>query len=420
MSYLTEITLPTSYVEAKDLMTRINTHKNFVVPCHDIDLIEKIKSRFPHSAIYMPRCIIEARGCLRVSLPVKKLSVSMTMHNCRIWLFKTCRLKSIEQKIAEMCGSIVSFDDANVVVVDRPDDKHVVNAFKRGIPVVGTQWIEDSYRIAHEEDRLRFNHDAMSTTKDYQIKPFFQLHFKFCIRNPEPRLKQMLIENGASILYGNENCLTHVVVTEQEYENFVASRSKLAKQKKQNDGPQPVKKVSVDFLVQCVNLGHYITREEYLMQKSNTIDPNVIVKQELPTQTAENQITQLRAVDNVASDTYRHNPMQQVNHRTTATITSPSMASPNSESHAKLLPPPLPRSASTRQRQQQQQQTSPQTPSPPEEMSEMILNALSAFETAQTQMASTQMRRLPDSELKIEQLYEPSQQLFWNENVRKH
>lgn len=355
------------------------TTRYFVIPTIKDDLIKKIRSKFGKSVIYLPRAIIEARGHHRVNLPARNLAVSLTMYSCRVFLVRTCDLPSIRNKIHEMCGTIVSsFNEGkpNVVVTDKADDKYCSRAFKRGIPVVSRDWVDDNYNSANDEDNGLFNLDAMLSLAEHQIRPFYGLHFKIALRGSGAKIKRMITENQGHVIYGNENCLTHIVASQQ---------SQLDPNENSESNGRP-KMVDIDFLELCIESGYHLTKKEY-RERRNLSSAQVFIKQEPQTQCRERFIV----------------PKEEINSQQ-----RPSNHSNSGAENQSMLPPPSSATRPLRPHQQQQ----------PDNVNDMILKALS-FETAQTQLASTQMRQLPDRELRIEQTFEPSQQLYWNDNVSR-
>lgn len=361
-------------VKCCELDTLVKSMRYFVIPSGRDDLVKKIRSRFEKSIIYLPRAIIEARGHYRVNLPVRSLAVSLTMYNCRVFLVRTCDVASIKNRIHEMCGTIVSsFSDGkpNVVVTDKADDKYCSRAFKRGIPVVSRDWVDDNYNIANEEESSSFNLDAMLSLGEHQIRPFFGLHFKIALKGSGAKIKRMITENQGHVIYGNENCLTHIVTSQKSPHHDTNENV-------ESSGKPRI--VDVDFLELCVENGYHLTKKEYLEHKNSQVP----VKQEPQAEFQDDMVTPKEEIIS----------QQRTNNFGTS----------GSENHSMLPPPSFP----TRPFRPQQQQ--------PDNVNDMILKALS-FETAQTQLASTQMRQLPDRELRIEQTFEPSQQLYWNDDA---
>jgi len=341
----------------------------FVIPTFSSELIKKVRSHFEKPIIYLPRAVIEARSFFRVNLPVRNLASSLTMHHCRVFLVKSCNQTSIKQKIYEMSGTVVtSFNDnnPNVVIADRADDKYCARAFKRNIPVVSKDWVEENFLTAREEESSFFNHDAMSLVKEHRLKPFYGLHFRINVKNFESDIKKLILDNQGHIIYGNENCLTHIV----EESDMVTESDNLDQSREH--GP---KTVDAEFLKLCVDAGYYIGKREYRDLRTMSI-----VKQE-------------KVSPSIVHDGQRSSPII-------------SRFDSDSIENQTMLPP-----VSTPRPIKQHQQ--------PDAMNDMILRALSTFETTQTQLASTQMRRLPEPELRIERTFEPSQQLFWNDSTSR-
>lgn len=348
-------------IELETLSSRM---RFFVVPCADDGIIKKIRTHFEKPIIYLPRSVIEARSFHHIELPVRNLAVSLTMIHCRVFLVKSCDKQIIRYRINEMCGTVVtSFNgNPNVVIADRADNKYCAKAFKKKIPVVSKSWIDDNYSVATEEDGNYFNHDAMSNIVDHQIKPFYNLYFKFLERGSVQHIKRYITENQGHIVYGDESCLTHIVSSRCESTDSVDSATDCK-------ATQKPKIVDSEFLMKCLEVGYYIPKKEY-----SEIYPKVNVKTEKSSQPIE------------MNEENKYNPTHDsYNHKIQETI---------------LMPPPsVTRSASETTMS----------------MSDMILKALSTCEPAQTQQISTQIRRLPDREIQIERTFEPSQQLYWND-----
>lgn len=342
----------------------------FVIPYPKDELIKKIRDRFKSSIIYLPRAIIEARSHFNVNLPARSLVVSLIMHNCRIFPVRNCDLPSIKTRINEMCGDIApnfSEGNPNVLLTDRGDNSYCSKAFKRKIPIVSRDWIDENYNLAYEDDKVFFFRDALESVKEHQIKPFYGLYFKLNIKNSGPLVKKLITENQGHIIYGNENSLTHIVESEGDYSDRPLEK---------RDEP---KIVDIEFLTLCARNGYYLTRKEYNEYLAIT---RVAVKQE-----------------NVSPPS---SPVEALVEENSTPPTTNGCSRMNG--NQTMLPPPsVPRMA----RQQS------------DSMNDMILKALSTFETPQTQLASTQVRRLPDPELRIEQSFEPSQHLYWSDSVSR-
>lgn len=343
----------------------------FVIPNLRDDLVKKIDDYFEKPRIYLPRAVIEARGHSQVDLPVRSLAISMTMYSCQIFLVKNCNLSDIRDKIYSMAGLVAkNFSDTNinVVVVDKADNKYCAKAHKRNIPVVSRKWVDDNYMAAMEEESGFFNKNALETIGDYRIRPFFGLHFKINAGAAGFHVKKLITDNQGHIIYGNENCLTHVV----RHPNHDMPESD---EQSGSISSQKPKYVDEEFLKTCVESGYYVPKRDYHHTKIST--DVIAVKQE-----------RLSPENFHAQTEKNYMPME----------TNEGCLSIN-ENQAILRPPQI----SSPLRQQ------------PDNMNDIIIKALA--EPAQTQLAFTQMRRLPDPELRIERTYEPSQQLYWNDNA---
>lgn len=355
------------------------TIKYFVIPTSSEDLVNKIKNRFEKRRIFLPRVVIEARNHFNCQLPVRSFAVSLSMLRCHVFLVKSCAKDDIRQKINEMCGTIVSsFSDSklNVVVTDRSDNKYCLKAVKRNVTVVSKAWVTKNFNIACEEDDSFFNHDCLDNIHEYQIAPFLGLYFKISAKDSVPEIKKMILDNQGSIVYGDDNRLTHIVTAPMRlgtYGNNLTMEDDIGSEK----AKLKPRAVNIDFLRQCVNLGHYLDTKEYHERQLGSC---LMIKQE------------------------RISPIpKHKEDNCTPSVLSP-VKSPNSnvgDNDALLMPPPTPRSV-----KQNRQQA--------ETLMDLDM-ALSSMETAATQPCSTQMRRLPEPELRIEQTFEPSQHLYWNE-----
>lgn len=353
--------------------------KYFVIPTYSDDLVNKIKNRFEKRRIFLPRVVIEARSHFNCHLPVRNFAVSLSMMRCHVFLVKSCAKDDIRQKINEMCGDIVSsFSDSklNVLVTDRSDNRYCQKAIKRNITVVSDAWVTENFKIACQEDASFYNYDSLSSILKYQIRPFLGLYFKINTTESVSEVKKMILENQGSIVYGDDSRLTHIVTAPMRpgaYGNSHTMEDYIGSEKA-NLRP---KTVDIDFLRQCVSLGRYLDTKEYCERQ---LGSGIMIKQERISPTPD----------------HREN-------NCAPSVLSPVML-PNknvADNNALLMPPPTPRSV-----KQNRQQA--------ETLMDLDM-ALSSMETAATQPVSTQMRRLPEPELRIEQTFEPSQHLYWNE-----
>lgn len=352
--------------EKEDQIHRLPKYlKHFVIPQYREDLIERINSHFDKALIYLPRAVIEARSQYRVHLPVRTLTISLTMFKSRVFLVKSCDTPDLRSKILRMSGTVVSNfkkHEPNVVVTDRGDRKYCIAAFKNKIAVVSKDWVDKNYNKAMEEDTIHFNHHAMTTVEEHRVKPFFGLYFRIEVKDSDGSIKRMIIENGGRIIFGDQNCLTHIVGPPKQ------NSSTGSTQDATSQGPKKPKYVDIDFLKACVEHGHYLRQKDYLQK------PKVIIKLEKPS-----------------------TPPKVIDENSTPPLI------PYNLSGNSTMPPPI----------------NPRSHREPDRMNDIILKALSTIETTQTQMPSTQMRRLPDPELRIEQTFEPSQQLYWNDSTSR-
>lgn len=376
-------------IQAKELESLPKQTRLFVIPTTSNDLLKRIRSRFENSRVYLPRAVIEAIGFRRTTLPVRRFAVSMTMHDCRIFLVKSCDVPNIRGRINEMSGVIASsFHDKSldVVITDRADDKYCSKAFKRGIPVVSSDWVDDNYNRASEEDISWFNHEAKTTLKEHQLKPFYGLYFKSLVNDSGVQLKRLITDNQGKIIYGDQKCLTHVVV-HKENSDMRADDSKNSPAK---NGQKQIKTVDIDFLKTCAELGYYLTRREY--REHQQMKSHTIIAKEPCTQskTFEQPLKTIQTQNGASDSIYDNTNSAKINNHTKSA----------SEDPPSMLPPPSVARVSKHN----------------DIMNDIVLRGLSMFETPQTQQASTQMRGLPERNLEIETVIEPSQQLYWSDN----
>lgn len=381
-------------IQAKELETLPKQTRLFVIPHAASDLIKRIRSNFDCARIYLPRAVIEAIGHLGTTLPVRRLALSMSMHNCRIFLVKSCDIPSIRSRINEMSGVIASsFHDSalNVVITDRADDKYCSRAVKRRIPVVSRDWIDDNYNRSNEEDSNWFNHDAKTTIREHQVKPFYGLYFKSLVSESGAKLKKLITDNQGKLVYGDQKCVTHVVVSKEDENSKLADDNKSLSEKTSTKQP---KIVEIDFLHMCDEVGYYLTKREF--RDRQQMNSNTIISPEpttTPTKTPEQPLKTIQ-------QSQRSNRTLSLPDNTCSPIISNNRARQSREDQQSMLPPP----------------TIPRSTKQNDSMNDLVLRGLSMFETPQTQQASTQMRRLPEQHLEIEPLLEPSQQLFWSDN----
>lgn len=382
--------------------------KYFVIVESNEDLIKKIRRHFEKPVIYLPRAIIEARGLKQVVLPVRSLAISLTMFRCNVFLVKSCNLPDIRKRINEMSGSLApNFYDTEptVVVTDQADDKYCLKAHKKNIPVVSRNWVDDNYTMAMQEDSAFFGQSASETIEMHLVKPFYGLYFKIMVKNCPIKIKELILENEGTIVYGDDNRLTHIVDSTDIVDDIYSTSN--LKSVKKEAGP---KIVNIDYLETCGRLGYYITKKEYLELRRSNKPKNeqtcfivdVSIKQERlsPDPSEENLTPQRQHIypqppARLKGSLLSVEPSPQLS---TSMTKTPAIATPPSSTETGVLGAPR-----TSRRQ-------------PLDVNDMILKALSSCEPPQSQMASTQIRRLPESKLLIEDVFEPSQQLFWNDN----
>ena len=414
-SYI-HLNIQTVVMQVDELESHRAITRYFVTPTLRDDVIRKIREHVEKPIIYTPRAIIEARGYLKVALPVRNLAISLSMFKCQIFLVKSCNIARLKNKIHEMCGTVVTnFSDskqkANVVVTDMADNKYCSRAYKLGIPCVSKDWIESNYSIACLNDPSVFNHDALSTIPEHQIKPFHGLHFKISLPHQNTQiLKKLIIENQGKIVYGNENSHTHIVSKECKDTSHTSHDD--SGQMKDNQEPRVV---SSNFLEVCAQQGYYLSKKDY-REHLETMHV-VIVKEERRSPDISQQHHHDRNHYHQQQELYYHQQQLLQTARSEEGFTPP-----NLPIKAQFTAPTFP-VVDCNNSTENQSMPPPLVPSQqPDRVSDMIRKALSSFENgAPTQLASTQMRRLPERELVLEQTFEPSQQLYWSDSVtRRH
>lgn len=371
--------------EIKDLT---KDTKYFVIPCSsDTKLVSTIKNHIHKPVIYTARCVVEARKYRQMTIPSRSLAISLSMVDCQIFLTRSCNTEENQRQINEMCGTVLGdFNNPklNVVVTKRADDKYCAKARSRKVAVVSEDWIKDTYQMSRStEDHM--NHDAMSQLTTYQIRPFLGLTFKITLPQLGKELRDLINNNGGSLAFGQTEGITHVV-------------SKYYPDDERSDNHVP-RVVDVEFLRACDRVGYYMSKKCYREYRAESM---VAVKQERlspnPSSMQENGMFG-------SHDCFT--PPQQNPQSTLSSIKSNGCDRMNEN---QSMPPPLPSMA----RQARQQG---------DNMDAIIRRALSSFEnsTQQTQLVSTQIRRLPETEIRFERTAESSQQLYWSDSVsRRH
>lgn len=380
------------YPDQVTSLPKEQTNAYFIIPEEENNVIRKIRDCFPKSGkIYLPRAVIGALCHHHTSLPVRSFTVSLSMHDCHVFLSIGYKVPTEEEKkrkererreiirrIFELGGSIVTnwkdLQQINVVVTDNASSKHSIIANKNNIPVVSRNWVDDTYEQEktqeyHENEE---HHNALTSVDHYLIRPFYGLHFKIAIRDPlsAKEAKNLIIENQGQVIYGNETCLTHVV--RQEKEIKVQQMGSYQSQGKKN-----LHYVGLNWLRTCAHEGRCIGLKDFKVMtqaiKQERISPDCITPDECFSQSP---------------------------------TTPPLSQSPNNDENYQAMLPPAPPPQRQTSFPRQQQTTYLMS-------DDMILKSLNSDQ--QTVHASTQIRRLPDPELQIEQICEPSQQLFWND-----
>lgn len=365
----------------------------FVIPEEEKDVIRRIRERYQNCGkIYLPRAVIGALCHYQIRLPVRSFTISLSMHECHVFLSIGSKTTSKEEekrkererdelskRVLEMGGTIVPSwkqRPINVVVTDSASSKHSISAYKENLPVVSRNWVDEIYAAElnqeYHGDEQHFN--ALSSVDRYRIKPFYGLHFKIALTNValQKEAKNLIIENHGQVIYGDEDCLTHVV--RQEKDIKLQQMNKLHSQGKKN-----LHFVGMTWLKRCTEEGRYIGIKDFKILTQS-------VKQ-------ERDSPECTIIDECFTPSPTPPESQTYNN--------------DENNYHKAMPPPPPQTILPPPRPQRQQQTAYSM------SDDMILKSL--FADQQTVHASTQIRGLPDPELHIEQIYEPSQQLYWND-----
>lgn len=349
--------------------------------------ISEIRAHFEKPTIMVPRAALELCSQLNPKLPRRHLTRSLTMSRCLVFLSKGINdNQEIRRMINEMSGKIVSDirTQYNIHVTDVTNNKSCQNSFKSALPIVSKDWIEDNYQdtIVNDEDVDKFNIDALDEriVNKYRIKLFYGLSFVLNIKDKIKlkALQEMIKENQGTVVYGEKKLHSHLYTVCETFEDMVklnsSSNSRI---------------VDIGYLDSCLQNGYIESRNVYITNKQNKQINNTLKCQEQNTKIESNNHIDTATQEMLVNT---HQSTQQQN------MIDPNESCENTNENLKMTPQTI-----VCQNRQQ-----------PEHMNEMILKAL-AFDVPQTQLASTQMRRLPDSELRIEQTYEPTQQLFWND-----
>jgi hypothetical protein len=374
-----------SNAEIKDLPKQT---KYFVIPYPNDNLIFKIKEHIEKPIIYTARCVVEARKYRQIILPTRSLAISISMVDCHIFIAKSCNSSEFQRRINEMCGNVLcDFNDPklNVVVTNRGDDKYCAKARLRNVPVVSRDWVDATYATSKSEDN-HINHDALYELSTYQIKPFQGLVFKITIPQQGREIRDLISNNGGRVVFGLADDVTHVVAG--YYPDDESSNGK--------NNQQP-RVVDVEFLRACDREGYYMSKKDYRAYKRASM-PTVKQERHSPSSFTMQHNDMLRSHDCFT-------PPQQNPRSTLSSIKSNGCDRMNEN---QSMPPPMPTVA----RQARQQG---------DNMDAIIRKALSSFENAtqQTQLVSTQIRRLPEAEIRIERTTESSQQLYWSDSVSR-
>lgn len=403
--------LHVNIVASREIARLPKLTKFFVIPHPSQELVRSIRSCADKPVIYTARCIIEARRYRDVKLPLRSLAVSLSMNDCGIFLVRSCNLAELKSKIYEMCGTVLGdFNDSrlNVVITDRADDKYCVKARARNVAVVTRDWVDETYAMSKSED-LHINHDALSNLSAYQIRPFEGLKFKITIPVLGRELRDLISNNGGKMVFGDNETTTHVVASRYpENESLTSHNDSTGK-----DSHSSARVIDVEFLKACDSCGYYMNKREYRAYRDAS-NLTRVVKQERfspsPTGAMLHQNEEdffERSYDGCLT------PPQQNPRSTLSSIKSNDFTDRLNENQS--MPPPPP-SMPNRQQQQARQQNQGNN------MDAILRKALTSFDnTAQTQVVSTQIRRLPETEIRFERPTESSQQLFWSDSItRRH
>lgn len=371
----------------------------FVLSSYRKDIIDFIQKRFGEDnlSIVMARVLIEQMR-LGSQCPSRSLTLSFSMLNCKIFVTEAKLANECISKIYPMCGELVLDPAAaNVILVDKANRSCTVAAHKQGKPVVSKRWLEYYWKTATDDDESNFHQSALSDIRKHLIKPFFGLRIKIEIEDGRKRkaMEKLISENEGTVVCGN---IQPKKTKDKDSKNYIHY---ILREKFEDCPLNPkndVKYLDCRFLELCLESGRLISFKDYassikpskLMNGKNKvklenlkkernsqprIGTNKSTEENRTPSTQETMIDDAQASDMLTQTSVFHNNTEDLN-----------------------IPPP------TNHCQYKQ----------PDHMNEMILRAL-AFDTPQTQLASTQMRRLPDSELRIEQTFEPSQQICWND-----
>lgn len=364
----------------ESLSTNHSSGDFYIIPYFKDDLVRKIRAIFDKARIFTTRAVIESQH-RRVQLPNTYLGISLAMYNCHVFLTQSCNDQSLKSKIKVMCGNIVQkFDDdkLNVVITDRGDRRYCSKAYKRKVPCVTRDWIEECYTNSLSDDQEYFNLDAERKSSEHIIRPFTNCIFKINVPN-SGEIKKLISSNQGKIIYGNDQSVTHIVVPKMD--------------PSQQQTNMVVKKVDLDFIQTCSNFGYYLTMDDYKeYNKKREETTQVHVKQEV--------ISQVPFPRGQSQKKQR----TQENNRLSAQQTRPPPVSANgchrSRDSQAMLPPP---------------QTLRQVKQPTDPINDgAIKNAMNGLVYGtQTQMPSTQMGPVPDRQIHFESSVEPSQQLYW-------
>lgn len=375
---------------------RTSTTLCFVLPSFREATIERIHKHFGTKSIsiYMARAIIEHMA-LGSKLPARSVALNLSLFNCKLFFTDKDMAIQYKNKIYQMCGQVVkSADEANVILVDRANRGCVSKSDK---PTVSIKWLDHYWSTAYEDDKEKFHQNARDEADKHLIKPFYNLRLKIEIRDPDKRkmMENLISENQGTVDYNN------IQPKKGKRDTKTGTSFIICETFKETQSPRykTCRAIDCEFVEQCIKKGRFLSFTEYSKEKKPNACQVIDSKKDLIRKVKNETDSQLRTSTNKSTEENRTPPTQDTmvgDAQATDVFMQTSVFHNNTEDLNR--PPP----------------TNPCQYKQPGHMNEAILKAL-AFDTPQTQLPSTQMRRLPDSELRIEQTFEPSQQICWND-----
>lgn len=350
----------TYFVLEDDLKNERSPFRCFVVPSvEDKSIIETIKRSFANYRIFLPRAIIETKYFNLECLPVGRTVISLSMHKSKIFLVKECNTEDIKRRIVNMSGRIAKrMEEANIVVSDKANRSKLSKAFKLNIPVISVDWINHSYHKSLEDDENSFFYDAHEEISKFKIKPFHGLMFRFAknFADQNNTIKSLIIENGGHIYYGNDE------MPELNHKIW---------DKCSSDGDEM--DVDVAFLRACIDLNRYIAKANYRksVEQKASVERNDIVEQ---TSSTKENPTNSNELSNCLENVEFKEPFNPAMMATQARVGM---------------------------------------------LNDMYSRVLTDDNTLAQPIVSTQVRNMPDPDYYFERAPEPSQVLYWQDNVSK-